>query len=533
MKVDDDLYKKIRELHNLKKSVRAIARELKLNRKTVRKYCSGGKFPGMEKLSEHDPDAKPKEGEPERQRFKDEAMGECRGIIEKRLEEERQVPGDYKPRFTRTVLHGMIRGKYPISYPTLCRWLSEVDLMKNTETFVPLIFEAGEMIQVDFCSGYVAIEGVGENCKVQIFTAVLSKSFDPFVMVLPDQVRENFLYAHVRALEYFGGSPVAVLYDNLSQAVDKGHGITAVPNKEFMRFAAHYGLEPRFATKNKGSDKGLVENACKIARARAFEPKPRGKSLTDINGMVFLRLEEYRKTAHIRHSEKTILENSVEDRAGLRPLPERPYPACRAQETVVSKFLTFTYDTNRYSVPKVEPGTRILIKPDPFRIACYHRGELLVEHERSLKKHESIYVAEHYMGVLGKKTRAINNAAPLKIGRLPPELDEFRSRCAGKDMPEQLMKIMLLGSEYDMETVLRAVAVVNAHPNPTYDFVRMTASLMAGGGEEGGDRRDGLFDVELDEPGIYGYFCPESPDGGAEAEEPEDPPAEPELPPEE
>jgi hypothetical protein len=30
----------------------------------------------MEKLSGHDPDAKPKEGEPERQRFKEEAMGE-------------------------------------------------------------------------------------------------------------------------------------------------------------------------------------------------------------------------------------------------------------------------------------------------------------------------------------------------------------------------------------------------------------------------------------------------------------------------
>jgi transposase len=199
--------------------------------------------------------------------------------------------------------------------------------MKNIETFVPPIFEAGEMMQADLCPGYVAIEGVGENCKVRIFTAVLSKSFDPFIMVLPDQGRENFLYAHARALEYFGGCPAAVMYDNLSRAVDKGRGITAVPNKEFMRFVAHYGLEPRFATNNKGLDNGLAENACRIVVARVFEPKPRGKSLTDINGTVFLRLEEYRKTTHIRHSEKTILENSVEDRAGLRPLPERPYPA--------------------------------------------------------------------------------------------------------------------------------------------------------------------------------------------------------------
>jgi hypothetical protein len=175
----------------------------------------------------------------------------------------------------------------------------------------------------------------------------------------------------------------------------------------------------------------------------------------------------------------------------------------------------------------------ILIRPDPFRIARCHRGELPAEQGRSPRRHDSIYVAEHYPGVLGKKTRAINNAAPLKIGRLPPEPDEFRSGCAGKDMPEQPMKIMPPGRDRDMETVLRAVAVVNAHPNPTYDFVRMTASLMAGGGEEGGDRRDGLFDVEPDEPGIYGYFRPEPPDGGAGAEKPEDPPAEPELPPEE
>jgi transposase len=532
VKVKEAIYKTIRELANAGESIRAIGRKLGLDRKTVRKYCFGAKYPGMAKMSIHDPDAEPKEAVLERQQFKQEALDECRRIIKKRKEEERQVRGVYKPRFTRMTLLGRIKEKYPISYPTLCRWLNEVDLMRNSEVFVPLMYENGEMIQVDFCSSYVAIEGIGEYVKVQIFTSVLSKSFDPFMMVLPNQIKENFLYAHACALEYYGGTPQAILYDNMKQAVDDGYGIGAIPNKDILKFAAHYGYEPRFANKNKGSDKGLVENACKIARRRGFEPRPRGRSLIDINEQVFLRLEEYRKTAHIKHSEKTILENSVEDRACLRPLPERPYPACATDEPTVGKFLTFQYDTNKYSVPKVEPGTTILIKPDPFRIACYHRGELLVVHERSLKRYESIYIADHYLDTLMKKTRAINNAAPLKIGKLPPELEEFRSRCAGPNTSDQLMKIMILGRDYEMETVLKAVAIVNARPNPTYDFVKMTVTLMAGGdGKRGGDRQAALFDVELDEPDIYGSLCPEPPGGGAE--EPADQPAEPgRLPPE-
>jgi hypothetical protein len=63
------------------------------------------------------------------------------------------------------------------------------------------------------------------------------------------------------------------------------------------------------------------------------------------------------------------------------------------------------------------------------------------------------------------------NAAPLKYGVLPPELEKFRSLNREPDKYEQLAKILLLGRQYDATVLLPAVDWANRSGSPTFDAV--------------------------------------------------------------
>ena len=77
----------------------------------------------------------------------------------------------------------------------------------------------------------------------------------------------------------------------------------------------------------------------------------------------------------------------------------------------------------------------------------------------------------------------MRNAAPLKYGVLPPELEKFRSKCTGKDKYEQLANILLLGRTIDGELLLEAVDFANKTGVPTFDKVKLFLNLKEPSGK--------------------------------------------------
>ena len=92
-------------------------------------------------------------------------------------------------------------------------------------------------------------------------------------------------------------------------------------------------------------------------------------------------------------------------------------------------------------------------------------------------KGENRYIPEHYLPLLEMKPRAMGNAAPLKYGVLPPELEKFRSKCTGKDKYEQLANILLLGRTIDSKTLLEAVDLANKTGVPSFNKVKLFLDL--------------------------------------------------------
>jgi len=452
--VDTELYAKIRKFKNNGASMRYAARALGISRDTVKRYWDGTHIPGERKAYPHINDSPEKLA----------VMAE----LKKYFEDNAHLSKGKQTINAKTAWKA-IRDKYHIGESTVRSYVQELK-QQDPQAFIPLDFEPAEVMQVDWTE--VKICTKGHLWKAQVFCAVLPHSFDIFAMVLPNAQWPNFMAGHIGAFEYFGGVCERTFYDNLRSAVLEDYGKNAVKQERFKLFEAHYGFKAVFMNIEAGNEKGAVENLCGIIKQIAFTPIPKGDNLKDIQELVISRCLEYRRYHKIKDRKRAILEMSIEERACLQPLPVKRFEAYEAVEAHVGSDLTFRYDTVKYSLPLEYTGKVVTLRIFPYEIEAWYKGQLAYRHIRPFAKYENRYIPEHYLPLLEKRPRARGNAAPIKYGVLPPELEKFRSNCADKDKYEQLANILLLGRDVDSELLLEAVDFANKTGNPSFNKVR-------------------------------------------------------------
>jgi transposase len=468
MLVDADLYKKIRQSRINGESQRSIAKRLGINRKTVRKYCDGGAIPGERVPRREDP-ADESALNPAISR-----KNTVKKLMATYLEETSPATGG-KQKTTIKMVHEYVRKTIDISYPTICRYMPEVQ-EKDSEGFLALSFEPGEAMQVDYCDITVKINGEAKKC--QLFCCLLAYSGMIFSMILPDQKLENLVEGHVEAFKYFNGTVKRIIYDNCKAIVYKGGGKNAIKQRSFMLLESHYGFEAVLTNIAKPNEKGLVENLCGNIRKLAYTPIPSGKNLLEINNKAMISINYYNLTHKKARKEKSIHEMYKEECNFLIKLPGIEYHKYTEIQRIVDKFSTVSYDTNRYSVPTKLINQLISLKITPYEIACWHKGELIYTHIRSLDKYADVFVLEHYLDLLAMKKRGTNNSSAAKTGIVPPEINEFRDKCKEPDKYDHVVKVMLLGKHVEAGLLLEAVREANKTANPTYQKVANHLAAM-------------------------------------------------------
>ena len=155
----------------------------------------------------------------------------------------------------------------------------------------------------------------------------------------------------------------------------------------------------------------------------------------------------------------------------MRPLPGKRIEPAAPVEALVAHDLTFRYGATKYSLPVEYVGKTITARARAYTVEAWFGGRLIFVHDRPFVKGKHQYIPEHYLPLLEKRKRAIRNAAPLKYGVLPPQLDEFRARCPVKDKLEQLANVLMLGRGAGAEDLLQAVECANMSGRPTYSAV--------------------------------------------------------------
>ena len=220
-------YREVRRRWLAGESQRGIARALGISRNTVKKYCEGSNVPW------------------ERKNYTREAIiltPEVKTFIEECLKADEEEGKPKQKHTARRIYMRLVEEKgYEGGESTIRRAVHEIK-GKVREAFVPLAFEPGDAMQIDWgeCSIYLD----GEKLTVYLFCARLCYSDAPFVIAYRRQNSESFLDALVQTLNYFGGTPRRVIFDNAKVAVKDGFGANAEATESYAALSAHYGFEP-------------------------------------------------------------------------------------------------------------------------------------------------------------------------------------------------------------------------------------------------------------------------------------------------
>ena len=102
-------------------------------------------------------------------------------------------------------------------YAVYNRWANKLNVsLRQT-------YKAGEKMFVDYAGQSVGIVDpqTGEEREAQIFVAVLAASNYSFSCAVRDQSLPNWIEAHIKAFEFFGGTTELVVCDNLKAGVSK------------------------------------------------------------------------------------------------------------------------------------------------------------------------------------------------------------------------------------------------------------------------------------------------------------------------
>ena len=436
-------------------SVRRAAREFGLSRKTIRKMLAFSVPPGYQRTK---PVARPK-------------LGPWLGVVDQILQDDESQPK--KQRHTAQRIYDRLKEEHAFTggYTIVKDYVRDARL-RHKEVFVPLAHPPGEA-QADFGEALVVIGGVEQ--KGHFLCVDLPHSDDSFVVMFPAENTEAFCEGHNQAFAYLGGVPRTMLYDNTSIAVKEitGDG-ERKPTQEFSRLKSHYLFEVKFGRPGKGNDKGNVEGLVGYARRNFMVPVPHAASWEELNAQLMERCRQRRQRKVWGESE-TIAERFERDRAQLLPLSAAPYEACEKRPARVSSQALVRYETNDYSVPVAYGHQRVLVKAYVWEVVIACGGEVIARHKRSYGREEMIFDPLHYLALLEQKTRALDQAAPLRGWELPTEFAELRRQMEarlGKRGRREYVQALRLLETFPMGEVSAAVRQALALRAISFDAVK-------------------------------------------------------------
>jgi hypothetical protein len=272
----------------------------------------------------------------------------------------------------------------------------------------------------------------------------LSHSRMPFVRVYFRETQELVFDAHDKAFQFYGGVCRRGIYDNMKTAVEAIFvGKARRYNRRFLQMCSHHLIEPVACTPASGWEKGQVENQVGNLRDQMFRPKPRVKSLAELNAWLEDQCIAYAKrTRHPEFKDRVIWDVFQDERTSLIEL-RGPFDGFVGKAVRASTTCLIMADYNRYSVDARAAGRMVLVRSHAERIVVLLGDEMVAEHPRNFRRDQIIYDPWHYLPVLVKKPGALRNGAPFKDWNLPPALTQVRTKLTSHaDGDRQFVKVL-------------------------------------------------------------------------------------------
>ena len=376
-------------LHSVGRSIRQIARELGLNRRTVRRYV-GASILGLTCSKCTTPDSKvaagsvgsagPKCTTPD-PKVATGSKSRCepwREVIEASIEaglSAERIWQDLR------VGHG-----FSGAYNSVKRFVATRRSRSSDPRRVHRIeCQPGEEVQIDFMQGPMLPDPdkPGKRRRCWILCAVLSCSRKAYSEAVWRQDTESFLRVVENALRAFGGVPLLLNLDNLRAAVTRADWFDPGLNPKFADFCRHYGITPMPCRPYTPQHKGKVERNVRYVRHNALA------------GHEFCALSEL--NAHLRHWEANVADTRIHgttrrqvgehfstmEKPALKPLSMELFPAYTESKRIVGRDGYVEVAKAYYQAAPEHIGRSVWVRTDGRQVRLFNATmEQIASHTR-------------------------------------------------------------------------------------------------------------------------------------------------------
>jgi transposase len=367
---------------------------------------------------------------------------------------------------------------YAGSACTLRRYLRQIRPTRD-RVYQEVHYEPAQAMQVDWGEcGRVQIGATTR--KVSVFVAVLCYSRLMFIEFTLSQSKAEFYRSLVHALEFFGGSPRAIIFDNLKAAVLNGSGRSACFHPEFLALCGYFCLQPIACERRDPESKGIVEVGVRYVKHNALAG--RGEQLTRFEDYLALAPLWRDQVANVRVHETTRerpVDRFQRERSLLRSLPVIPFDTDEVVPAVVNTQARIEFDGNRYSTPPRFVRQPVTIRASRDKLRVLHEGQVVAEHVRCYQRGQLIVLPEDRLAALALRRRSRVSALEQQFDALGPEARQFHLHLNSQPVKTSVHLRRLLGLARLYGTAEVLAAISRALELATYDAAYVENLLLA------------------------------------------------------
>ena len=345
-------------------SKRRIARELGVDRVTVRKYlvAAGAKSPAPQTGSVGGSESK----SPTPQTGSVVPSSVCDRWGEE-IEAAWQVGLSVQRIYQDLVREHQFAGSYHAVRRYVLRRQGVVNLPFRRMECLP-----GQELQIDFGQGAWVVEG-GKRRRTHLFRGVLSHSRKGYSEAVWRQTSESFLRCLENAFRHFGGVPATVVIDNLKAGVIQADWYDPDLHPKLEEFARHYDTVILPTRPAMPRHKGKIEAGVKYAQNNAVK----GRSFESLAAQNLFLADWERTVADTRihgTTRQQVARVFVEvEQPALRPLPAMVFPVFEEAWRTVHRDGYVEFRRAYYSVPPEYVGRQVWVRHETRLVRIYNQ----------------------------------------------------------------------------------------------------------------------------------------------------------------
>ncbi len=308
------------------------------------------------------------------------------------------------------------KSKELTTYANFCKKLHKryPSLMKASVTLRE--FSPGDRCEVDYAGDRIEWMDyrTGEVFEAHVFLGILSFSQLIFAWASEDEKSPNWLSAHRRMYEAFGGVPHVTVCDCLKTGVIKTHRYDPDLNPGYAEIASHYQTAVVPARPAHPKDKPFVEGSVKIVM-RAFRFMYRRHtftSITEINHALARVVDLINRKPHSRFKTSRLERWAAQEKHALKALPTVAFEAVEWKLARVHPDCTVSLESAYYSVPHSHRGKKIRIKLTSTHVEVFVDLERVALHPRDFTRKGNRHIINEH---LPANSQAYREATPQNL----------------------------------------------------------------------------------------------------------------------